>query len=484
MATTSLFNANARSLQITGDALANLLVLGRNAGGAILVNGGAVPVGGAPTVATVGKILAFGLAGHDIIQLDETNGALPAAQLFGGDGNDTVTGGAGADALHGDAGNDVLNGKGGNDLLFGGAGNDLLTGGAGNDQLFGQAGDDRFVWNPGDGSDTVDGGAGFDRLDVNGGNGAESFTIASSGGGFQVDRVAPAPFTVKATTVETLVIDLGGGDDQLNASGLLGTGPTLIVSAGSGNDTVSGGQGSDTLLGGDGNDVVAGGRGNDIALLGTGDDVFVWNPGDGNDVVEGQAGIDTLQFNGANIAEAIAISANGGRALFTRNVASVTMDLNDVEALSFKALGGADQVTVNSLAGTDLRTVAIDLASSLGGGDAAADSVVVNAAGGDDVIQVFSFGDAVVVTGLGYDIEIRGFEAGDSLVINALGGADVVDASGLPGGLLLVVNGGDGDDVLTGGGGAVLNGDAGDDILIGNPLDVLNGGIGDNVLVA
>src|SRR5436309_14154010 len=42
--------------------------------------------------------------------------------------------------------------------------------------------------------------------------------------------------------------------------------------------------------------------GNDLALLGAGDDVFVWNPGDGSDTVEGQDGLDSLQFNGANIA--------------------------------------------------------------------------------------------------------------------------------------------------------------------------------------
>jgi hypothetical protein len=43
--------------------------------------------------------------------------------------------------------------------------------------------------------------------------------------------------------------------------------------------------------------------------------------GDDNDIVEGQAGFDTMLFNGANISENIDISANGGRTRFTRNVA-------------------------------------------------------------------------------------------------------------------------------------------------------------------
>ena len=67
------------------------------------------------------------------------------------------------------------------------------------------------------------------------------------------------------------------------------------------------------LIGSEGDDLINGGDGNDIALMGAGDDMFVWNPGDDNDTIEGQAGFDTMLFNGANIAEKIDISANGER---------------------------------------------------------------------------------------------------------------------------------------------------------------------------
>ena len=109
-----------------------------------------------------------------------------------------------------------------------------------------------------------------------------------------------------------------------------------------------------------------GGRGNDVALLGNGNDTFVWNPGDGSDVVEGQAGTDTLLFNGANVNENIDISANGSRARLIRDVGNVTMDLNGVEHIQLAALGGADTVTVNDLTGTDVTQVAIDLAGDAG----------------------------------------------------------------------------------------------------------------------
>ena len=473
-------------LTVFGDPLDNTVDIARDAAGAILVNGGAVPVAPQPTVANTAQLQVFGRGGNDAITLNEANGALPAAALFGGAGNDTVTGGSGADLLFGGAGDDVLNGKGGSDLMFGGAGNDVLTGGDGDDQMFGGAGNDRLVWNPGDDNDTVEGGAGTDTVEVNGGTGAEVFTLAANGTRLAFARVSPAPFTIDGNSMETTVGNMNGGDDSFAATGNLAPLTSLIVDGGAGNDTILGGNGADVLLGGDGNDLIDGNQGNDIALLGAGDDTFVWDPGDGSDVVEGQAGLDTMDFNGANVAENIDISANGGRAVLFRDIAAITMDLNDVETIRFDALGGADTVRVRDLSGTDVTTVRIDLAALGGGGDGASDTIVLDATGGDDVVQVVTDGASIRVLGLAAEVVITGFDTGDRLVIDGLAGDDVIEASGLPAGrLLLVADGGDGDDVLIGGDGDdVLNGGDGDDVLIGGPgLDVLNGGIGDNILI-
>src|SRR5262249_52882151 len=106
---TASFLPNAHLLTVFGDALNNNIVVSRDAAGTILVNGGAVAIqGGPPTVANVSLVQVFGQAGNDPISLDETNGALPAANLFGGDGNDTLIGGSGNDMLFGQAGNDIL----------------------------------------------------------------------------------------------------------------------------------------------------------------------------------------------------------------------------------------------------------------------------------------------------------------------------------------------------------------------------------------
>ena len=161
MAITASFLPGPGLLTVIGDAASDLIKVSRDAAGRLLVNGGAVAIqGGVSTVANTTLIQIFGQAGNDTITLDESNGALPPANLFGGDGNDTLTGGSGNDQLFGQAGNDILLGKGGNDLLFGGDGNDTLTGGTGNDQMFGGAGNDRMIWNPGEGTDLMEGGDG------------------------------------------------------------------------------------------------------------------------------------------------------------------------------------------------------------------------------------------------------------------------------------------------------------------------------------
>jgi Ca2+-binding RTX toxin-like protein len=70
--------------------------------------------------------------------------------------------------------------------------------------------------------------------------------------------------------------------------------------------------------------------------------------------------------------------------------------------------------------------------------------------------------------------------------VNALDGDDVVQASGLPAGIIgFTADGGLGADVLVGSGGNdLLLGGQGDDVLIGGPgFDTLDGGPGDNILI-
>src|SRR5215211_3303492 len=467
-AVTASFTPGSGQLTVVGDAGNNAITISRDAAGKILVNGGAVAVaGGTATVANTALIQVFGQAGNDTISLNETNGALPRANLFGGNNNDVLTGGSGADLLFGQAGNDTLLGKGGSDLLFGGSENDVVTGGDGDDQVFGESGLDRMVWNPGDDTDLNEGGDGIDTVEVNGGNGTEQFTATANGTRVRFDRINPAPFSLDIGTSEKLVLNANGGDDSFSATGNLATLIAITVDGGSGNDTILGSNGADMLLGGDGDDFVDGQQGNDVAFLGAGNDVFHWDPGDGSDTVEGQGGTDTLEFNGSNIAELFDASANGGRLRFTRNIGAIVMDTNDVEVVDVNALGAADTITVNNLSGTDVVKLDADLGGVLNGavGDSAADTVVVNGTNAADVVDVFGAGTSVSVVGLAPQVNITNSEgANDALVVKAVGGNDGVTATTVPAGVIkLTIDGGAGADTLLG--------SQGDDVLIGGDND-------------
>jgi Ca2+-binding RTX toxin-like protein len=221
---------------------------------------------------------------------------------------------------------------------------------------------------------------------------------------------------------------------------------------------------------------------------GTGDDVFVWNPGDASDTLEGQAGTDRLQFNGANVNERFDLAANGERVRLTRDVAYIVMDLVDVEQVDLAERGGTDRTSVHDLSGTDLTTVRLDLAGTPNSGlaDGAADSVTVDATNGADVVRIVGSLGSVSVDGLAASVDVVAADPGDTLLVLGLDGDDVLDGSALAAGAIsLTEDGGNGDDVLIGSAGNdVLLGGAGDDVLLGGPgQDTLDGGPGNNILI-
>jgi hypothetical protein len=124
----------------------------------------------------------------------------------------------------------------------------------------------------------------------------------------------------------------------------------------------------------------------------------------------------------------------------TRDVATIVMDLDGVEGIVFHAFGGADTVTANDLTGTDAQTVDADLAASGGGGDGAADTVVVNGTAGADKVKVGSSGGKVKVSGLQAQTRIAGAEpANDTLRIQTLAGDDTVSVASVVFGLIQTI---------------------------------------------
>jgi Ca2+-binding RTX toxin-like protein len=527
-------DGEADTVTVNGTAAADNITVSGN-GTTASVSGLAASVNITSAESSLDQLIINALGGADLIDASGLAVGVIGLQLNGG---------ADVDLIIGSQGNDLVNGGQGNDVALLGGGDDTFVWnpGDGSDVVEGQGGADRMVFNGANIGENIDVSAngsrvrffrnvanitmdlnGVERIDfnalggadmivvndmsgtdlnhlnislaatiggasgdgqpdtvmVNGTSGADHITVSGSGTTASVSGLA-ATVTVTAaeSTLDQLIIDALAGDDTIDASGL---------AAGVIGLQLNGGAGVDLIIGSQDNDLVNGGTGNDVALLGGGDDTFVWNPGDGSDVVEGQAGVDRMVFNGANIGENIDVSANGSRVRFLRNVGNITMDLNDVERIDFNALGGADQIVVNDVSGTDLTQINIDLAATGGGGDGQADTVTVNATNGDDVVLVTGDADGATVLGLSAQVEITGAEAAnDRLVVQAMSGADVVDASGLAAGSIqLTEDGGPGDDVLIGGdGNDILLGGEGDDVLIGGPgLDILDGGPGNNILI-
>ena len=332
------------------------------------------------------------LGGNDTLDASALKDGVMAVTLDGGAGNDLIFGSAGADVLIGGDGNDTVTWSvgSGKDVIDGGADFDslVLNGSTGDDaiQVFDALNGKLFVTVDGEqldvsnmeqlridakgGADTVtigdlsatnvetvtvDLGAGkscglgdgkLDTVIVQAGAAGEVMTIATQG---------HQTVITNAATFQTIEIDNADATDVLRVQGSIGNDVILATGLSGMGLQVFGGGGTDTIFTGAGDDVISGGQGSDVAQMGAGNDRFIWNPGDGSDSVDGQAGTDTLEFHGANIAEEINILADGKHAEMTRNVAAITMHLDNVERIEFSALGGADNIHVHDMSGTAVK---------------------------------------------------------------------------------------------------------------------------------
>ena len=476
----------ADQLEILGDTADNTILVNRDAGGTIFINGGSVAVVDGPaTVANTNLILISGNDGADIITLDETAGPLPAATVTGGRGNDIVTLGSG---------------------------------------------DDTFTWNPGDGSDTVEGRGGTDMVVFNNSSVSDTVDISANGSRVKLAASGSSPVTMDINGVEKIVakaLDLndfisihdlagtgvqqvtadlrgtsGGGNsrvDSVDIEGAAGgshimaiqTGSTIVVnglaaqitvlgyeaisptpidhlgfqglggddvidfSAVAGPVIVGDGGGNDIVRTGSGNDLINDGAGDDQFFMGDGADTLQWNPGSGSDTVNGEGGADRLLMTGNNSAENFVISASGTHAQLTRDVEAVTMNLTSVERIDLLTLGGDDTVTVNDLTGTGVQTVVINFAGLLSTRNGA-DNVTVNGGAGADRLVIGDIGlsifqRAITVTNdSGVQTQFASSDPADSMHVQGLGGDDTIDATGYLQGVTLFVDGGAGNDTLIG----------------------------------
>ena len=366
--------------------------------------------------------------------------------FIGSNGNNNLQGGDQDDIFLGGNGNDLILGGAGTDVVFAGAGDDTVVGQTGNDVAFLGSGYDRFIWNNGDGSDFINGGKGFDITEVNGADGAgDEFDLRQVDGQAIFNRLNLGLFTLTNEEIEQFEIHGQGGDDSLTVGDLNGsTVHQVVFSGGDGNDILDaresstaieafGGDGDDLLLGGSaedtffagaGDDIVVGQRGTDTAYLEAGDDRFIWNNGDGSDLINGGAGFDVTQVNGADGAgDEFDLRAVDGQGIFNRlNRGLFTLTNEAIEQFEINGQDGDDSLTVGDLTGSGVQSVVFS------GGDgndflnASGTTTPITADGGDgDDILISGAGDDILIGGDGADLLIGG--AGNDILIGG-GGAD------------------------------------------------------------
>ena len=279
--------------------------VGRNAAGAILVDGtacGAATVTNTDTIAILGDASAQSItlalasggfapgataeaAGTSDIEISLNLGAGNDALAIGGTGAaDTIkVGSGGVDPnddgdvdfsmtsveglrIDGGNGNDNLYGTGVNGgpgtsiplKVYGGNGNDDLRGGLGGDMLYGGAGEDALRGYEGD--DSLDGGLDGDLL--TGGTGVDvvSYATRTSSIAASIDGTANDGALGEGDNITAEVENVTGGS---GADQVTGSSAGNVLLGGPGNDTINGGPGADTLDGGAGADTFTGGAGND-----------------------------------------------------------------------------------------------------------------------------------------------------------------------------------------------------------------------------
>lgn len=370
-----------------------------------------------------------------------------------------------------------------------------------------------------------------------------AFALAGQPASVDFDPATAGDQTAPADSTFSVVVDMAGGDDQVTftTSNVAAT----TVAGGDGNDLLGGTDKVDTVSGGAGNDRIVPGKGNDTMNGGDGNDVLVWNNGDNNDVINGDAGNDETEVNGAAVAgDVFTIAPNAARVRFDRtNLVPFTLDMS-VEKLTANGLGGGDTMTGaaglaplvtlvlnggvgadtltggdgndiitggdenDTLAGSggDDRIVGDRGDDTMNGGDG--DDLLVwnngdntdihNGEGGFDTVEVngaTGAGDQFVTKPAGDRVRFDrtnlvpfGIDIGttERLALNTLGGDDTItDQDGL-GSLLVRIDGGAGNDTITGGNGTedIAGGSGNDTITPGGGNDTADGQAGDDAITA
>ena len=231
------------------------------------------------------------------------------------------------------------------------------------------------------------------------GTGSDAITISCDAGGDVAVADATVDPATKCNTITAINVTGGDGANVITLTGVTDAAYSALIkttiNAGAGNDQIFGSERVDEMHGGAGNDQIIG----DDNPVGTrdlfegeaGDDLLIWRGGEDDDTMNGGDGADSIQVNGANVAEAFTIKPGAaGRVSFDRLAApgpgAFNLDIGTSERLELLANGGDDSLV--SDAGLDATGTKLDIRGgdgndNLDGGDGA-DQIAGD--GGNDTI--------------------------------------------------------------------------------------------------
>jgi Ca2+-binding RTX toxin-like protein len=423
-----------------------------------------------------------GSAGDDTFRMYQFTGTATIERIEGNGGNDQIAGTGSSDTLDFSGtelvGIALIDGGQGNDAITGSAGADIIVGGTGSDNLNGCAGDDVFLLSGTDaGYDRFEGGAGVDVLRGSGGD--DTFRMYQFTGAATVER-----------------IEGNGGNDQIAGTGSSDTldfsGTELVgivqIDGGAGNDAITGSAGADIIVGGTGSDNLNGGGGDDVFLMsGTDAGYDRFEGGTGFDILRGSGGDDTFRmYQYTGVATVERIEGNGSNDQIAGTGSSDTLDFSGTELVGIAQIdGGQGNDAITGSAGADiivggagsdnLNGGAGDDVFLLSGTDAGFDRFeggtgfdILRGSGGDDTFHMYQY------TGVATVERIEGNGGNDQIA--GTGSSDTLDFSATELVGIALIDGGQGNDAITGSAGA--------DIIVGGTgSDNLNGGAGDDVFL-
>ncbi|MBY0362246.1 MAG: cadherin domain-containing protein [Phreatobacter sp.] len=322
---------------------------------------------------------------------------------------------------------------------------------------------------------TVTGTGGLDRLEFR-----EEAGDNNNFGGF-IDNVSLRELTYQPDT-----LDGGNGNDT--------------IYGGEQRDSLIGGAGNDRLFGGGGNDTINGGSGSDVLSGGAGNDTFLFAASDfaAGESVDGGTGTDTIRVSGSNTFSSGTVTSI--EALTFAGAATATLGASQIgsgfaTSLAVTGDGSVNTIVVNLGASTSANLSSWTFSNWTSGSD----KITIVGSSGNDTITGTSRND-VIIGGAGADVlnggagadtlSYAGSNAGVSanLATGSVSGGHATgdtisnfeNLAGSAFGDTLVgndgfngINGGRGDDTLTGGGGSDWF-----TFVVGDGRDNVSGGTG------